>query len=163
MANRRESVSSARCARLGAGFTLAELLVVVALIGVLASVAIPSFTNFSFKARRAEALMALRQLFELQATYYSNRNEYSDSFRELGFGMHGGTLLADGSYEGPYYSYTLQTWDVNGQSNANYRVTATGDIDPSDPVLDVVIIENQLTIHQSRLERQRRDPKALRR
>ncbi len=148
MANRPESVSSARRARLGAGFTLTELLVVVALIGVLASVAIPSFTKFSFKARRAEALMALRQLFELQATYYSNRNEYSDSFREVGFGIHGGQLLGDGSYEGPYYSYTLQTWSMLGVPNANYRGTATGDIDPSDAILDVVIIENQLTINQ---------------
>ena len=148
MANRPAYIRPARRARLGAGFTLTELLVVVALIGVLASVAIPSFAKLTFKARRAEALMALRQLFELQTTYYSNRNEYSDSFSELGFGMHGGTLLADGSYEGPYYSYTLETWDMNSEPNANYRGTATGDIDPSDPILDVVIIENQLTIQQ---------------
>ncbi len=148
MANRPESISSARRARLGAGFTLIELLIVLVLIGILAAVAIPSFGKLAFKARRAEALMALRQLFELQATYYSNRNEYSDSFKELGFGMHGGTLLADGSYVGPYYSYSLETWDMMGVPNANYRGTATGDIDPSDAVLDVVIIENRLTIHQ---------------
>ncbi len=148
MANRPESISSARRARLGTGFTLIELLIVLVMIGILAAVAIPSFGKLAMKARRAEALMALRQLFELQATYYSNRNEYSDSFSQLGFGLHGGTLLADGSYQGPYYSYSLETWDMNSEPNANYRGTATGDIDPSDPILDVVIIENRLTINQ---------------
>jgi prepilin-type N-terminal cleavage/methylation domain-containing protein len=147
MTGRPRSISAARLSRRGAGFTLTELLIVVALIGILAAVAIPSFTKFAIKARRAEALMALRQLFELQTTYYSNRNEYSDSFEEVGFAIYGGTLLGDGSYEGPYYSYTLQTWSMLGVPNANFRGTATGDIDPSDPILDIVIIENQLTIN----------------
>ena len=147
MTRRPGSISAARRARRRGGFTLTEVLIVVAILGVLAAVAVPSFSKFAFKARRTEALMALRQLFELQATYYSNRNEYSDSFQELGFGVHGGKLLGNGSYEGPYYSYTIQTWDMNGQTNANVRGTATGDIDPSDPVLDIVIIENQLTIN----------------
>ena len=45
-----------------------------------------------------------------------------------------------------FYTYVLQAWDVNGLPNANYRATATGDIDPSDAVLDIVIIENMLTV-----------------
>ena len=147
MTRRPGSISAARRARRRGGFTLTEVLIVVAILGVLAAVAVPSFSKFAFKARRTEALMALRQLFELQATYYSNRNEYSDSFNELGFGVHGGTLLGDGSYEGPYYNYTLQTWSMLGVPNANFRGTATGDIDPTDAVLDVVIIENRLTIN----------------
>ena len=52
------------------------------------------------------------------------------------------------SYQADWYTYTVDTWDVNGQPDGNFRGTATGDIDPMDPVLDIIIIENRLRIVQ---------------
>ncbi len=130
------------------GFSLIEIMIVVVIIGLLSSVAIPMFRNFLYKARRVEGLMGLRQLFQLQTSYYSDKGIYSDSFTDLGFAIEQGQLQADGSYRADWYTYTLEIWDVNGQAAANFRGTATADIDPTDPVLDIIIIENRLRIVQ---------------
>ncbi len=52
------------------GFTLIELMIVVAIIGVLAAIAIPAFSNYLKKAKTAEAPAQLKGLFTSAATYY---------------------------------------------------------------------------------------------
>ena len=135
-------------ARRTLGMSLIEMMIVVVIIGLLASVAIPTFRNFVYRARRVEGMMGLRQLFQLQTSYYSDKGLYSDSFPDLGFQIEPGQHQMDGSYRADWYTYTLETWDVNGQPDSNYRGTATADIDPMDPVLDIIIIENRLRIVQ---------------
>ena len=53
-----------------AGFTMVELMIVVIIIGVLASVAIPSFIKYARRSKTAEAVMNLRSLFDSTAAYY---------------------------------------------------------------------------------------------
>ena len=141
----RRSEPCSRSHRRG-GFTLIEVMVVAAILGVIASLAIPGFMRYVYKARRAEAIMALQVISELQLVYYGDRGGFADTFPELGFDIEGGVLQGDGSLQAPHYTYTLETRALNGQANGNYRATATGDIDPSDAVLDIIIIENQLTV-----------------
>lgn len=58
------------------GFTLVELMVVVAIIGILASVAIPSFVNYQLTSKRAEAFVNLASLAKSQKAYYAEFNDY---------------------------------------------------------------------------------------
>ena len=132
--------------RATSGFTLAEMMVCVAVLGVLAFAMVPNYMASVYKARRTEALYALRTIHDAQALHFAQHHEYSDSFDELGFGLERGTLRSGGAYEGPTYTYTLNRWDVGGERNANYRATATGNLDPGDATLDIVIIENALTV-----------------
>ena len=58
------------------GFTLIELMIVVAIIGVLAAVAIPSFRNYQLSSKRTEAYANLSALAKAQKGYFAEFNEF---------------------------------------------------------------------------------------
>ena len=59
------------------GFTLIELMIVVAIVGILAAVAYPSYTNYIKKSRRSEAVMAISQVQQAQERWRSNSPLYA--------------------------------------------------------------------------------------
>ncbi len=65
------------------GFTLIELLIVIVIVGILAAIAIPSYTNHMIRARRADAKTALEQLRAAQEIRRSERGTFSTSLAEL--------------------------------------------------------------------------------
>ncbi len=67
-----------------AGFTLVELTVVVAIVGVLAAIAIPNFLRFQAKAKQAEARANLAGIYVAQVSYFSTNNAYG-RFSDIGF------------------------------------------------------------------------------
>lgn len=65
--------------KVSAGFTLVELMVVVAIIGILSGIAIPSYTNYVIKSARIAAQTELLQLATIQEKIYLNSNGYASS------------------------------------------------------------------------------------
>ena len=61
------------------GFSLVELTIVVAIIGVLAALAIPNFMSSSAKAKQSEAQLILKQIYEMQHTYRQEKDTYYPS------------------------------------------------------------------------------------
>jgi len=64
--------------RNAAGFSLLELMVVVAIIGILAAMAIPRYNIFRARARQAEAKSSLGVIFTLQEAFKIEKEEYYD-------------------------------------------------------------------------------------
>lgn len=58
------------------GFTLIEMLIVVAIIGILASIAYPSYRDSILKGRRAEGRKALTELMQQQERFMTQTNTY---------------------------------------------------------------------------------------
>lgn len=59
------------------GFTLVELMIAVAVIAVLAAIALPSYQNYMFRARRADGREMLQRIASAQERFYTNRMRYT--------------------------------------------------------------------------------------
>jgi prepilin-type N-terminal cleavage/methylation domain-containing protein len=68
-----------------AGFTLIELMIVVAIIGILVSVAIPNYNKQQNKARQSEAKLALGSAFALEKSFYLEYSAYVGAFDAIGY------------------------------------------------------------------------------
>ena len=56
------------------GFTLIELMIVVAIIGILAAIAIPNFLKFQAKSKMSEAKTNLGAIYTGQISYFGEQN-----------------------------------------------------------------------------------------
>ena len=68
------------------GFTLVEVLIVVAIIGILSAIAYPSYQSSVMKSHRSEGMELLFQVMEAQENYYSDNLTYTtDLSGDLGY------------------------------------------------------------------------------
>jgi type IV pilus assembly protein PilE len=63
--------------KLHGGFTLIELMIVIAILGILALVAIPTYSSYVVKARRSDAVVSLTGIAQMQEMHYARYNTYA--------------------------------------------------------------------------------------
>jgi type IV pilus assembly protein PilE len=67
------------------GFTLIELMIVVAIIGIIAAIAYPSYMDQVTKAKRSDGQSKLLDAMARQERYYSENNTYTVTMTDLGY------------------------------------------------------------------------------
>jgi type IV pilus assembly protein PilA len=117
------------------GFTLIELMIVVAIIGILAAIAIPNFMQYQAKSKQSEAKTNLGGIYVSEVAYFGEQNAFSGVFPTIGF-----VVASTGSQR---YSYTVDgtnvlagttvgacsTYTGSGVSATGFTALATGNID----------------------------------
>ncbi|WP_028323672.1 type IV pilin protein [Desulfatirhabdium butyrativorans] len=78
-----------RIRRKETGFTLIELMIVVAIIGILAAIAIPNFMNYQCKAKQSEAKSNLGNIRTAEEAYYAEKDSYGATLGDIGFSVKG--------------------------------------------------------------------------
>ena len=72
------------------GFTLIELMIVLAIVGILVSVATVSYHHFVIKPKTVEGGIVVHEVDRLESLYHASNNQaYTDSLADLGFAMSG--------------------------------------------------------------------------
>lgn len=106
--------------RLNAGFTLIEVLIVVAILGIIAGIAFPSYMNSVKKSNRSDAKAALNDAAQRLQRCYTSLNTYADaancSVRA--------SLEGEGGLESGERMYSV-TVAANGNAQTTYILTAT--------------------------------------
>ena len=106
------------------GFTLIELMIVVAIIGILAAIAIPNFLNYQCKAKQSEAKQSLGTIAKNEVAYFAEHDTYSNSLGALGFATVGNARYTYGvSGSDTAFTGTAATADLNGSADGWHITT----------------------------------------
>lgn len=108
------------------GFTLIELMITVAIVGILAAVAYPAYTDSVRKGRRAEARTALLDLMQQQERYMTQRNVY------FAFSNSGGTTTPANA------ATTFKVFSGDKAAGTAYWLSATTCDAPNNQIRDCV-------------------------
>jgi type IV pilus assembly protein PilE len=118
MSNRDQDDRAAARRRYQRGVTLLELMVVVVVVGILASIAVPSYRNYVLRAQRSDATSALLRVAAGQEKFYLQNNTYATTAQLTTLGMT--------STEHGWYTVTIAGPDGTGSPNATgFTATAT--------------------------------------
>ena len=111
------------------GFTLIELMIVIAIIGILAAIAIPQFSAYRQRSHNSAAQADLRNAATAQEAYYVDNSGYTSNITGSGglmgttYGLYTSanvTLTGAGSSAG----YTMTSFNTKG--NRTYSLSGPG-------------------------------------
>ena len=106
------------------GFTLIELMVVVAIVGVLAALAFPSYTNYQTKTKRALAKSFLNQIASRQEQFFADNKRYADNLAELGYSDKEMTINPSSSFVASSATDALYTLSLTDTGTRTFTANA---------------------------------------
>jgi type IV pilus assembly protein PilE len=109
------------------GFTLVELLMVIVIVGILAAIAVPIYTNYLVRARRADAKTVLEQVRAAQEMWRAERGSYAIDDGATAEGKLHNTMGVPATTINIYYS-----WGFTNKTATTFiaRATPTGSQGP---------------------------------
>ena len=106
------------------GFSLLELMIVVAVIGILAAIALPSYNEYITRSKIQEATAALSDMRTKLEAYYMDNRRYSSTTGGGTCGLTGGNAPTVSASK--YFTYVCASSGANAAGDQAYTLTATG-------------------------------------
>ncbi len=116
------------------GFTLVELMIVVAIIGILAAIAIPNYEKYQSRSRQSEAKIALSAAFTALKGFSAEYSTYTSCLSNAGYRPDGFGTLAVTGYKS-FYTIGIATAAAAGQTCG--AATGGADCDGTGAVADL--------------------------
>src|SRR5919108_1694121 len=102
------------------GFTLIELMIVVAIIGIIAAIAIPNFIKFQARSKQSEVKANLKAMFTAEKAFFQEKDRYSSLIGELPFAPERNNRYAY------FFAGASPVFDDRSGTTATTSVTANG-------------------------------------
>lgn len=97
------------------GFTLIEMLIVIAIVSILAGIAYPSYMQYVLKSKRTEAQSALIDIANRQEMYYLDHHQYATNLA-TDLGLSANPFITENGY------YRIET--SSARATADFTLTA---------------------------------------